>query len=90
MTSLHRTPMHITMLRRVNDGDVGWRNVVGRTGFIPARQGPAYQDPYILAALWELYNAGLIVIDAPEGAVRVTPRGVARLSEWNSTRAGAS
>lgn len=87
--SLHRTPMHITMLRRVHDGDVGWRNVVGRTGFIPTHQGPAYQDPYILAALWELYNAGLIWIDAPNSAVRVSPRGVARLSEWDTAR-GAS
>lgn len=86
---LHRTPVRHTMLRRVHDNGVRWRNVVGRTGFIPAHQGPAYTDPTVLAALWELYTAGLIWIDAPNGAVRVSPRGVARLSEWDSTRAGA-
>lgn len=88
MARLHRTPVHAVMLRAVWEGRITWDQKVGpacNTGGFRWSNGARLQPGDDLVALYELRDAGLILVSA--GGVTVSCEGAARLAEWEQVRA---
>ncbi|MGH3520040.1 MAG: hypothetical protein ACRDQ7_22165 [Haloechinothrix sp.] len=83
-----RTPVHLHVLSAVREGRVAWRTTVGVSGGFVSVGGMPFPPGDELVALYELRNSGLIAVDITVGSVRITPAGVARLTQWISWQHG--
>jgi hypothetical protein len=89
---LHRTPIHHDALRSIRDKRVVWWPASPPSP-VPSRSaGFAHADGKrleheVLVALYELQAHKLIAV--VRDVASLTVDGVARLSEWDATRAGA-
>jgi hypothetical protein len=90
---LHRTPVHHEALRLIRDGRVVWRPTDPPSSTPTPRRSAGFSylggkrlGHGMLVALYELRaNRFIAVVDDDAG---LTADGRARLSEWDSTKAG--
>lgn len=70
------TPIHLQALALVRDGRIAWRNGTRRVGGFGHAGGPRISPGFDLVALYELWDAQLIVVDRQAEQVTVTAAGL--------------
>lgn len=74
------TPIHLRVLELVRDRQIMWRASTGPYGGFGDADGSRIPPSDDLVALYELRDAGLIVVDKDSGPVAVTAAGMSRLA----------
>lgn len=79
------TPIHQQVLVLVRDGRIAWRNRTCPVGGFSHAGGPRVSPGLDLVALYELWNAQLIVVDRQAEQVTVTAAGLNMLQAKRRT-----
>lgn len=74
------TPIHLRVLELVRNRHIMWRATTGPYGGFGFADGSHIPPSDDLVALYELRDAGLIVVDLHSGRVAVTAVGMSRLT----------